>query len=509
MTSIGRVVVWSVAVGLICCGLLSPLVFSKAAVGRAAITDAHVDFRSDGEGHATEAIAGDFGPAMYGIVHSWKTAPTDVSALLDGRPVAVAMRAENGGDPAVANIGDPDSYLDRGRHTFEIRYTVRGDLIRPPPRLRFPGCPEDLRGKVCQETTTVPSIQTDHPARGTVKPWFDAAWYKCTAIVGQSVAVMLAVAALTVAAAIGGHLWGRSTREQPPEPVPQPEPPAGLAPVQFAFIRDKFVGDGQAAVRPLMSTFFYLADRGLITLKEVGSENWTIRGVKGQSQWARLDPVSRTFGAKLKIDTPGAEFTIDRRRAAAAGRRLNTAAKGMGRAARRWSLAEGLVRKIYSAQLLVPLSLCAVLASIWVFLWGRAKVGADLPPTMWGVPFAVFFLATVRWWRLGIGLRCTSEGRQLWSRIEGFHRVLTTDSANARVNFAARNDPYTSYIPFAAAVGAITLWAQKYEAATGSRAPQPDWYQRLATSLGRGGSFDSFSSALADSLEAAEPAGPD
>jgi hypothetical protein len=475
---IARVAFYAIPLALIGFGLLQPLVFTEVPLARAVISNADVTRSIDAEGHVTEAISGDFGPDMYGIVHYWNTAPTDVSALLDGVPVPLTLSAENGGDTTVAHIGDSHRYVDRGRHTFEVRYTT------PEPDSRSATGERVLPG--------------DRPSRGYAEPWVNATWYKGKAIVGESVAAMLAVAALTVAAAIAGYLWGRTTREEPPEFLPQFAPPAGLGPVQVQFIREK---RGGAA---LFATFLYLADRRLIALKQVGSEAWTIQGLEGESRWAPLDPLSRSLGATLGLDRRGGEFTVDG--GPRAGQRLKKAANRMDRSVRRWAVAEKLVTRTYSSWLVVALGVCALLVAIWVFLWGRGSAAGpeQLPATMWGLPFAVFFLATVRWWFSGIGFRRTSEGRDLWSRAEGFHRVLVEDSSETRLDFAAHVDRYTRYVPYAAAAGASELWAHKYAAATGGPAPQPEWYETLTRSRDHSG-FGSLGSAIAASVRAAEP----
>ena len=85
--------------------------------------------------------------------------------------------------------------------------------------------------------------------------------------------------------------------------------------------------------------------------------------------------------------------------------------------------------------------------------------------------------------------------------------MLVTDSAEARFDFAARKDLYTAYLPYAVAAGAAALWAQKYQAATGTIAPQPDWYHSSTGSnyhsfsdSSGAPSFDSFESALSSSI---------
>ena len=142
-----------------------------------------------------------------------------------------------------------------------------------------------------------------------------------------------------------------------------------------------------------------------------------------------------------------------------------------------------------------------ILMFFGIFRWG-------FPVTMCALPFAAFFLFSAGSWADGVGSRRTPAGRELWSRVGGFHRMLATDSAETRFDFSARKDLYTAYVPFAVAAGVAALWAKKYETATGSPAPQPDWYNSSsATGWGFAGSsggpsFDSFDSALSSSIGA-------
>ena len=74
------------------------------------------------------------------------------------------------------------------------------------------------------------------------------------------------------------------------------------------------------------------------------------------------------------------------------------------------------------------------------FRWG-------FPTTMWALPFAAFFLFSAASWKDGVGTRRTDSGRELWSRAGGFHRMLTTDSAETRFDFGARKDLYIGLRP--------------------------------------------------------------
>ena len=147
----------------------------------------------------------------------------------------------------------------------------------------------------------------------------------------------------------------------------------------------------------------------------------------------------------------------------------------MAAAVRKWAIDDGLmVKRKKELWVRTANALAAILVVCGFFRWG-------FPITMWGLPFAVFFAFTVRSWADGVGTRRTPAGRQLWSQAGGFHRLLSTDSAETRFDFGARKDLYSAYVPFAVAAGAAALWAKKYRDTTGDVAPQPDWYNSSST----------------------------
>ena len=76
----------------------------------------------------------------------------------------------------------------------------------------------------------------------------------------------------------------------------------------------------------------------------------------------------------------------------------------------------------------------------------------------------------------GAGTRRTRTGRDLWSRAGGFRRILSTPSAEDRFDFAARQDLYTAYIPWAVAFGCADEWAEKYRTEMGSEPPVPSYF---------------------------------
>ena len=106
------------------------------------------------------------------------------------------------------------------------------------------------------------------------------------------------VLGLSVAAGVGGYLWYRTTVEPPPGFPLQYAPPPGLGPVQTEYIRTESVPkDG------LTATLFYLAERGLVELKQAG-ETWHVRCSSERAAWADVDPVSVAVGHELNVNIP-------------------------------------------------------------------------------------------------------------------------------------------------------------------------------------------------------------
>jgi uncharacterized membrane protein len=93
----------------------------------------------------------------------------------------------------------------------------------------------------------------------------------------------------------------------------------------------------------------------------------------------------------------------------------------------------------------------------------------------------------------GSGTKRTAAGRDLWSRIGGFRRVLATPSSEDRFDFSGRKELYTAYIPWAVAFGVADEWAEKYRIETGEDPPLP-LYATSGFAYGNGG----FASSMAD-----------
>ena len=570
MKGIGRSVTWSILLLLTFIGFMWPAIVpvSSQAGGfydPVVITNLRADFVIDRDGHldATETITGDFPGDRHGIFRYWDVAnpnnpgvrqpPEVTEVLLDGQPVQYQMLWEDRRRFRVAKIGDPHRFVDYGTHVFRIRYTTDGvldpgstgvnktfassigdpsalsaffwNVIAPawnnrisqadisitlPGNVTGAGCSigHDI-GRECAKLTvsgnrvevsatglaprtpvTVRAgVDVPTPARAEL-PWS----FRWDRVLGQSVPVVWWLLGLTAVAGLGSWLWWRTVVESPPGFPLQYAPPKGLGPVQCDYIRtEKVPREG------LTATLFYLADRGLVSLKQVGGKKWSVQATHDRGAWADVDPVSVFVGSALGITGPGARF--DANGTVSSGRKLSSAGSELAVAVRKWALDEGLMVKRGRELWLREANVVAFVGALCGFAgWG-------FPMTLWGLPFAAFFLFSARSWSRGVGTRRTPAGRELWSQAGGFHRMLTTDSAEARFDFAARKDLYAAYVPFAIAGGAAALWAAKYKTATGQVPPQPDWYHTSsntswASASSGGASFDSFKSALSSSIGA-------
>ena len=76
----------------------------------------------------------------------------------------------------------------------------------------------------------------------------------------------------------------------------------------------------------------------------------------------------------------------------------------------------------------------------------------------------------------GSGTSRTRAGRDLWSRVGGFRRMLATPSSKQRFDFSGRKELYTAYIPWAVALDCADEWAAKYRIEVGEEPPVPHYF---------------------------------
>jgi len=571
-SGIRRIIWTTVLCALSAIGLLWPAIFahldsSAGDVDRqSVITDytAHYRVDADGRMYASEQLTIDMAAGKHGIFRFFpiadrtdphaRTIPTVTKVTVDGQPGEVGYEWRNNGAFYVARIGNPNVTVAPGPHVYVIDYNINGGLVPPSagegqfitragtnasaPASAFyydvvgfwaqpivhatttidlPGpsgqvaCVASAAGEI---PCTIDGAGTAHltvaaanlPAQNPVTvradlsvpapPRATVGWtVEFDYVLGHSVPMTVLVAVLTLLAA-GAGLWlFRMQREIPPGTPVLYVPPQGLGPAQTRYIADETEGDDA-----MVATLLSLADRKLIRLDRSDSRHWTVTGIGTPEQWAAIDPVGRALGTALGVTTPGAAFAVDG--AVSTGQTLIRARKTVANACRSWSEDTGVMQTSWSGLIGRVLLLLSAVAAVIGFV-------GFLAPTMWGAPFAAFTICGFGLLATGATTRRTPAGRELWSRAAGFRRLLATPSSEDRFDYAARQDLYIAYIPYAVAFGVADKWAAKYRAATNTEPPVPWWYPvpvGQSAGLYSAGNFSdglaSFNSAVSSSISA-------
>jgi hypothetical protein len=474
--------------------------------------------------------------------------PRDFTVTRDGQPEPYALSWEQGRRFRVAKIGSADVLLPLGEHTYVLKYRIEGALAhgsvksgttaswggagaktslfnwqvvaggwamsmhKVHVRVDLPAKVTDAQCAVRDRRTcsvqgvgsrtltldatnlqpyTPISMRVEVPVRAPDRPslpWsipFDR-------LLGQNAPLALAVLVLSLLALLAGYIWDRRSREPKPGYPVQYEPPAGLGPVQAAYVTSERVPQ-----RGLVATLLYQAQQGLTRLTRNG-DDWVVEGIADKGAWDKTDDITRHVGSSLGVDTPGGRFdadgTID------AGKTLKTVQTSLSGVTDAWATAAGVQKPSGTEQLgrVLVIASALVAAALTFFVSSSS---------LFVIPFAAFMVGGAGLLAPGVGRRRTLLGRDVWSRAGGFERLLSTDSAKERFDFSGKKELYTAFIPFAVAFNCADAWARKYEQATGEPAPVPLWYGGGYSSgpgsfLGGGDAFASFESSLSSSISA-------
>ncbi|MCD9198135.1 DUF2207 domain-containing protein [Aeromicrobium wangtongii] len=508
------------------------------------ITDYRVDqvLTADGTLVAKETLTTQFPAGRHGIFRFWdlkdpqdehvRLNPEKIRVQMDGDAVPVELQWQMGRRLRVAKIGDPDSTVPAGEHTYTISYVVKGalapasagggsstsswaedeptasvfywnvipqgwqtDIDRTTIRMTLPAaagpvqCTSGLDSSgECEiegEGTDVVTVSTGAlpphtpvtvriglpvatPDRVSV-PWPVAA----DRALGRSVGTLAGVLVLAIALGVLGYLLERRSREDEPGFPVMYEPPAGLGPVQTAYLADEAVPQ-----RGLVATLLYQAEQGLTTLTRNDDDSWTIVGVGDADAWSRTDDITRFVGTSLGVTDPGATFTASKE-AVEAGETLQATKAALAVETGTWADGIGVQRQVSSE---VRSRLAVMFAGIALLVVG---IIWHPPASVYLLPLGAFVIGGAGLLTRGVGTRRTTLGRELWSKAGGFERLLSTTSAKDRFDFSGRRELYTAFVPYAVAFDCADRWARKYETSTGTPAPTPVW---LAGGAGVGAS---------------------
>ncbi|MFA6574257.1 MAG: DUF2207 domain-containing protein [Nocardioides sp.] len=479
------------------------------------------DVAANGDLDVVETLTVNFpGGGKHGIFRFWdrvdpntegaRRTVEDVEVTLDGDDVDFEMSREDAGRLQVAKIGDPDSTVSTGLHTYEIRYHIDGVLIEGAGDARtqlywnlipqgwrqtidearltvnLPAAAEDVRCGVglgdapapCptlegEGTGTLTITAADlarntpvtlqagldiaTPEEGNALPWAP----KWDVVLGDSLVVLAIVLLLAAGAAVVADLLARKTYESNPQFPLMYAPPDGIGPAQAKYILTESI-DREAYVATLM----HAAEKGAIDLQKTG-DAWVITDKGGPQGWTGLDPV--TTGVAHLLGGPGSSFTASPKDVKA-GERLKTEIASFEQNTKDWAKNEGHLVSAGVGGLGGMLVLGGfILAIVVVF-------ANPLDMTLWGLVPGAFAVFGTPMMRTGASTRRTKSGRDLWSRVGGFHRVMSTDSSIERFDFSGRQELYTKYIPWAVALGVADQWAAKYRTEMGAEPPVPSYF---------------------------------
>ncbi|MET0998670.1 MAG: DUF2207 domain-containing protein [Marmoricola sp.] len=521
---------------------------SGADQGRddATITDYAADFivAEDGRLSVTETLQVSYPGLKHGIFRFFdlrdpndshvRLKPRNISVTRDGQAEQFEVLTEGRGRYRNVKIGSPDRTI-MGAHLYVIRYTIdgvlapRGDGSRfywnlvPPGwqmpiersrlTVHLPAEPSDLKCAVGVGATDGCSAQPDGndgfvvstdrlephtpvtvradldlaaPARDQL-PWpqrFDP-------VFGPSTLALIALLVLAAFAGWMGHLLSVQTREPKPRYPLMYAPPEGIGPAQASYLFTEQVGSND-----FVATIMHLSEAGATTLSR--GDGWTIKDSGDAATWDRLDPVTAYAGTLLGI-RGGGSFKADS--SVRAGKKLKTALSSFSSGTRDWARQNKLMTTAGIGSGGGILVVLAFALTLFLALFNPLHISVlALIPGLFAL-FASELLAP------GSGTKRTAAGRELWSRIGGFRRVLATPSSEQRFDFSGRKELYTAYIPWAVAFGVADQWAEKYRLETGEEPPAPHYFGSTAGYAG--GSFastmaDDFSSTVSSAISAYE-----
>jgi hypothetical protein len=528
-----RVVGTAIALGVIALLLCIPVLFYGSGEVEpnyedTTITSYVADFDVDENGDldVTETLTIDFPVyGKHGIFRFWdivddnapnaRRTPEDISVTRDGESEPFELSWEDHHRQRMAKIGDANITLDPGLHTYVIKYHIDGVLAENKERvtgkdldtmfywqliprgwnqtiqqstltvhLPVPaqdevkcaignnsstGCTAEGGGTTDLTVVTGPiaartpvaiatALDMETPPGGNSVPW-TGRWDR---VLGTSVPLLVVVVLLAIAATVFGSILGAKSREKPPGFPVLYAPPDGIGPAQAKYILSETV-DRTTYVATLM----HAAEKGAVDLTRGPNGSWTITDKAGPQGWAGLDAV--TTDAAHILGGPGTSFTASSRDVSA-GQRLKSELERFENSVKTWGQASGnIVRSGLGGfgGLLVLAGFGLMLACA---IWNPFSMTAV------GLIFGGFAVGGLSLIATGSGTSRTRAGRDLWSRVGGFRRMLSTPSSKDRFDFSGRKELYTAYIPWAVAFDCAEEWAQKYRVEVGEEPPVPHYF---------------------------------
>ena len=508
---------------------------------------ADFDVSKDGRLSVTETLTVDFPVARHGIFRLFDTwdpnsvkhrqIPTDIRVTLDGSPEPFQVLKERHGRYRDIKIGSAGRTLVDS-HVYRISYAIDGVLSRSTDggvsqfywnlipsgwlmpigsselTVHLPADAEHLRCAVGVGSTsgcsadgagtqdlvvktgvllpnTPVTIKTDldvpTPEVDTL-PW--AAKYD--PILGTHPALLWTVLGFSVLLGGAGTALSQTTREKAPAFPLMYAPPDGIGPAQAAYLLTEEVEN-----KAFVATMMYAAEKGAVTLDQ-SDKAWTLTGTDKADAWNQVDDVTQLVGSQLNVIGAGQSFHASAK-SASSGEKLKHSLSSFEANIEGWAKTSGLMVTSglggAGGFVLIVLGVATLALGVWNPF--DMSVLALIP--------GLFAVGAVAVGFSGAGTKRTPAGRDVWSRVGGFKRILSTPSAQDRFDFAGRKELYTAYLPWAVAFDCADDWAKKYRVETGEEPPAPSWfpaYYGVHSGIYVNQMVDSFDSTVSSAISA-------
>ena len=490
----------------------------------ASITDyaAAFDVAANGELTALETLKVSFPVPRHGIFRFFDTKdpnharnrliPTGIAVTRDGQSEPFEIVKQEHGKIRSVKIGDANQTLS-GEHTYQITYRIKGVLtpgsggartsfywnlipqgwtmpitrsrltVHLPAAVQSLTCgiglgaatdPCDAKQSGNDLTVTTGPLAPNTPVTAQVgldiatpaadtRPWSSS----LDPVLSQHPVLLGFVLLVALVLAGGGAALSRSTREVDPAFPLMYAPPEGIGPAQAEYLLTEKVEN-----RTFVATMMYAAERGAVNLAQDGKA-WTLTATEKTDVWSQVDPVTQETGMSLGVQAPGSSFSAAPG-SVTAGKELKSALSKFDANTKGWAKTSGLMvgSGLGGGGILVLLVAGGLAVYLGAFNPLNMSVLALIP--------GLFAITALGVGAPGAGTRRTPAGRDLWSRVGGFKRVLSTPSAQDRFDFSGRKELYTQYLPWAVAFDCADEWAKKYRIETGEEPPSPSWLPMYA-----------------------------
>ncbi|MFL6173312.1 MAG: DUF2207 domain-containing protein [Marmoricola sp.] len=508
-----------VLAGVVACGAID---FSSSGdSNETASIDSYVaDFTLDADGRlqVTEDLTVTFPDYRHGIFRFFDTrdpnvaknrlVPTDIRVTRDGNPEPFQVLEQSRGRYRNIKIGSAGNTFD-GTHDYRISYVIEGaitkgfhgaasqfywqlipsgwlmPIAKSALTVHLPADAENFKCTVGLGTGTPCSAAGEGTRTLTVKTGPLAPHTPVTIKVDQDVAtppaeslpwadkldpilgthpVLLGIV-LLVALLLGGAgtALSQTTREKDPAFPLMYAPPDGIGPAQAAYLLTEKVER-----KTFVATMMYAAEKGAVKLDQ-RDRSWSLIGTDDVDAWNKVDSVTQLVGSQLDVVGSGQSFEASSK-SVSAGLKLKSTLSSFEANTEAWAKTSGLMISsgLGGAGGFVLIVLGAATVALGAWNPFNMSVLALIP--------GLFAVGAVAVGFSGAGTKRTPAGRDVWSRVGGFKRILSTPSAQDRFDFSGRKDLYTAYLPWAVAFDCADEWAKKYRVETGEEPPAPTWF---------------------------------